>query len=180
MMRVTRSEDAPAYCCSSCYDVAIDQDPTLATHFEADDTPLLFTMSESLHRPHPIYTQCIVCERHVYQILHEVDIATRIRNAIRSQESAGSLHLALSSQPLWMFHGHTTEFPTFIASLLKGSRLDLDRLMPHVHSIVGIPAPAQIEQRVKAYFPPHPTDVVIMPPLAKTIPDDIWEIIDNS
>ena len=182
MMRVAECENAPAYCCSLCYDVAIDLDPTLAAHFDADDTPLLFTMSESLHRPHPIYTQCIVCDRYVFQILHEVDITTRINHAIRSHESAGSLHLELTSRPSWMFHGPTTEFPTLVAALLKDSRFELDLLMPHIHSVVGIPSRAQIAQRIHAHFHRGTTNAQSgggQTTSSTTIPDDIWEDIDQ-
>jgi hypothetical protein len=148
------SSSPPVYCCGACYDVAVRDDATLEAQFQVDSTPLLFTMSESLHRPYPIYTQCVICDRYVFRMVDEVDIVTRILAAVRAREKSRSLHAALQSQPSWIFHGMASEFRTTLATLLlhADATLDVDALMTHIHSLQGIPSRETIRCKMLMHF----------------------------
>ena len=159
MMRLVSSatsSSSPVYCCGACYDVAIREDATLEAQFQVESTPLIFTMSESLYRPHPIYTQCAICDRYVFRIVNEVDIITRIHAAVRARETSRSLHAALKSQPSWIFHGMTNDFRTTLETQLQtDTTFDVDALMTHIHSLQGIPSHDTILSKMRTHFQWH-------------------------
>jgi len=180
-----RSADPPVYCCATCYDVAIRHDPAIAAYFGVEPAPLRFTLSDRFHRPTLTLTQCGACERSVYRLLEEVDALGRLHAAMRSGESLRDVHVALRAQPSWLFHGHTTAFPTALAALVaQHPRLDAERIRAHVESIHGIPTPEQIVRTIRVAIggvSPRTTTETANdattdddPP----IPNEVWESIE--
>ncbi len=136
-------------------------------------------VGDRLHRPQPVFTKCVVCDRLVFRLVEEVDVIARIEVALRSSESSRSLHIALQSQPSWLFHGHMTDFPAALASVVRNTRWEMEPLRTHIQSICGIPTREQIVRTIAAWTPYRSsTHTMTAFDDALGIPDDVWEPID--